>query len=180
MPRLFAGIEIPPHVGSVLASLRGGLPGARWVEPSDYHITLRFIGDIGNRLAHDIDSLLADIARAPISIRISGLSSFGGDKPHSVHAVVEPTRQLTELQNEIERLVRACGVELDKRKFQPHVTLARMRGASPLDVADYLSMRGYFPTQSFTAGRFVLFSSRASVGGGPYMVETAYPLLRAA
>jgi RNA 2',3'-cyclic 3'-phosphodiesterase len=180
MPRLFAGIEIPPHVRSVLAGLQGGLPGARWVEPSDYHITLRFIGDIGNRVAQDIDGLLADVARAPLSIRISGLASFGGDKPHSVHAVVEPTRALTELQGEVERLVRACGLPVDKRRFQPHVTLARMRGASPLDVAEYLSMRGFFPAQSFTADRFVLYSSRASVGGGPYMVETAYPLLRAA
>ena len=180
MPRLFAGIEIPPHVGAMLANLRGGLPGARWVEPSDYHITLRFIGDIGNRQAQDIDGLLADVARAPVPIRIAGMGSFGGDKPHSVQAMVEPSRALTELQGEVERLVRACGVAIDKRKFQPHVTLARLRGASPLDVADYLSMRGYFPAQSFTATRFVLFSSRASVGGGPYMVETTYPLLRAA
>ncbi len=131
-------------------------------------------------MAQDIDSLLADVSRAPIPIRLAGLSSFGGDKPHSVFAAVEPNRALTELQGEIERLVRACGVPIDKRKFQPHVTLARLRGSSPLDVADYLSMRGYFPPQSFSADRFVLFSSRASVGGGPYVVETAYPLRRAA
>jgi RNA 2',3'-cyclic 3'-phosphodiesterase len=176
MPRLFAGLEVPSHVASVLSMLRGGLPGARWAEPSDYHITLRFIGDIGNRQAQDIDSLLADVSRRPLALKVAGLGSFGGDKPHSVFAVVEPTRELSELQGEVDRLVRACGVEIDRRKFQPHVTLARLKGASSLDVADYLSSRGWFPPQTFTASRFVLYSSRDSTGGGPYMVETTYPL----
>jgi len=176
MPRLFAGLEIPADAAAALAQLRGGVPGARWIEPSDYHITLRFIGDIGHRMAQEIDSLLIDVSRRPMPIRISGLASFGGDKPHSVYAAVEPNRQLSELQGEIERLVRACGLPIEKRRFLPHVTLARLRGASAFDVAAYLSMRGYFPPQSFTAERFVLFSSRASVGGGPYIVETAYPL----
>jgi 2'-5' RNA ligase len=176
MPRLFAGLEVPSQVSSVLSMLRGGLPGARWVEPSDYHITLRFIGDVGNRTASEIDSLLADISRRPLAIKVAGLGSFGGDKPHCVYADVEPTRELSDLQNEVDRLVRACGVDTDKRKFQPHVTLARLKGASSLDVAEYLSSRGWFPSQSFTAKRFVLFSARDSVGGGPYVVETSYPL----
>jgi RNA 2',3'-cyclic 3'-phosphodiesterase len=167
MPRLFAGLEVPSHVSSVLSMLRGGLPGARWAEPSDYHITLRFIGDIGNRMASEIDGLLADVNRRPIQLKVAGLGSFGGDKPHSVFA---------DLQGEVDRLVRACGVEPDRRKFQPHVTLARLKGASSLDVADYLSSRGWYPSQTFTADRFVLFSSRDSTGGGPYMVETTYPL----
>jgi RNA 2',3'-cyclic 3'-phosphodiesterase len=183
MPRLFAGLEVPAQVIGVLAMLRGGLPGARWMEPSDYHITLRFIGDIGHRTARDIDGLLADVSRRPLPLRIAGLGSFGGDKPHSIYAAVEPTRELAELQAEVDRLVRACGVAPDKRKFQPHVTLARLKGASSFDVADYLASRGWFPSQHFTANRFALFSSRDSVGGGPYMVETTYSLgatLRAA
>jgi RNA 2',3'-cyclic 3'-phosphodiesterase len=176
MPRLFAGLEVPSPVASVLAMLRGGLPGARWIEPSDYHVTLRFIGDIGNRQASEIDSLLMDVSRRPLLLKVAGLGSFGGDKPHSVYAAVQPSRELSELQSEVDRLIRACGVAWDKRRFQPHVTLARLRGASSLDVADYLSSRGWFPAQTFEADRFALFSSRASTGGGPYIVETTYPL----
>lgn len=79
MPRLFAGLEVPSQVKSVLSMLRGGLQGARWVDPPDYHITLRFIGDIGNRTARDIDGLLAEVSRRPLPLRVSGLGSFGGD-----------------------------------------------------------------------------------------------------
>ena len=46
MPRLFAGLEIPAEIGQTLSNLRGGLPGARWIDPENYHVTLRFIGDI--------------------------------------------------------------------------------------------------------------------------------------
>jgi 2'-5' RNA ligase len=47
-------------------------------------------------------------------------------------------------------------------------------------VADYLSARGHFRCRPFQAGRFVLFSSRDSVGGGPYVVEAEYPLMEPA
>jgi 2'-5' RNA ligase len=180
MPRLFAGLEVPAHVTQTLSGLRGGIPGARWVEPADYHITLRFFGDIDNRTASEIDGMLSYVSRSPFSVRVSGLGSFGGDKPHSVHALIEPSRELGELQAEVERLARASGLDLDKRRFTPHITLARLKGSAPLEVAAYLSARGYFPAQTFTVNRFVLYSSRASVGGGPYMVETSYPLRWAA
>jgi len=93
-----------------------------------------------------------------------------------VVACVAPTRPLMELQAEHERLMRRFGLEPEGRKFIPHVTLARLRDASSRDVADYLSVRGYFPAKRFVASRFVLFSSRASVGGGPYVVEDSYGL----
>ena len=54
MPRLFTGIEIPPEITLALSQFRGGLPGARWVDPENYHLTLRFIGDIDDRMADDV------------------------------------------------------------------------------------------------------------------------------
>ena len=55
------------------------------------------------------------------------------------------------------------------------VTLARLRESSSRQVADYLAGRGLFRSPPFAVDRFVLFSSRASVGGGPYVVEAAFP-----
>jgi 2'-5' RNA ligase len=93
-----------------------------------------------------------------------------------VVASVVPSRPLIELQAELERLMQRFGLDPEGRKFTPHVTLARLHDASCQDVADYLSVRGYFPSRVFTASRFVLFSSRASIGGGPYVVEDSYAL----
>ena len=176
MPRLFAGLEIPAEIGQTLSNLRGGLPGARWIDPENYHVTLRFIGDIDGASANEIASMLFRVNRKPFEVKVRGLSTFGGKKPRAVVAAVEPSRALIELQAEQERLMQRLGLLPEGRKFTPHVTLARLHDASSQDVADYLSVRGYFPSKVFTAERFVLFSSRASTGGGPYVVEDSYAL----
>jgi 2'-5' RNA ligase len=176
MPRLFTGIEIPADIGLMLSSYRGGLPGARWIDPENYHITLRFIGDVDYATATDVDAVLGDgRRRGPITVTFEGLDAFGGGRPRAVLARASSAR-IHDLQAEQERMVRRVGIAPEKRKFTPHVTLARLRDASPLAVADYFAARGHFPRLSFTADRFVLFSSRDSVGGGPYVVEAAYPL----
>src|SRR5215468_11232489 len=176
MPRLFTGLEIPPDVCLTLSSLRGGLPGARWIDPENYHVTLRFIGDIDGASANEIASILARVDRSPFEVTVRGLSSFGGRKPRAVVATIVPSRPLIQLQAELERMMQRVGLNPEGRKFVPHVTLARLHDASSQDVADYLSLRGYFPSKAFTAERFVLFSSRASTGGGPYVVEDSYAL----
>lgn len=178
MPRLFTALEIPPLVAHDLAVLRGGLPGARWIDAENYHITLRFIGDVDDALAHDVAHTLLAIKRQPFFVSLDQLTSFGGDKPRAVVVRARPDAALIELQAEQERLLRRIGVPPEPRKFIPHVTLARLRGASCSAVASYLGLRGYFPPLRFEATRFVLFSSRDSVGGGPYIVEADYPLRR--
>ena len=80
MPRLFAGLEIPAEIGQQLSNLRGGLPGARWIDPENYHVTLRFIGDIDGMSANEIASLLFRINRKPFEVKVQGLQSFGGKK----------------------------------------------------------------------------------------------------
>ena len=176
MPRLFTGLEIPPVIAQSLGMMRGGLPGARWIDPENYHLTLRFIGDIDDALARDIAGLLGREQRAPFELRIDGLTSFGGRKPRALVATIAPVPQLMELQAEQERLLQRLGLEPEGRRYTPHVTLARLRDSSSRQVADYLAARGHYRSPSFQVSRFVLFSSRSSVGGGPYVVEADYPL----
>ena len=176
MPRLFTALELPPSVMNHLALLRGGVPGARWIDPANYHITLRFIGDVDERVADEVSDVLARVARPVFSLSLEGVGAFGSRKPHAVFAGVKNSRALAELQGEHEHVLQRIGLEPERRKFTPHVTLARLKGVSGSDVAAFLAMRSEFRTPPFPVGRFVLFSSRASKGGGPYLVEEAYPL----
>ncbi len=175
MPRLFTGLEIPDAQRTYLSSLRGSLHGARWIDPESYHITLRFIGDIDNRQARDIENALSEIMRDPLEIVLTDLAIFGGEKPHAIIASVKPTRALLELQYENERILREAGLPKEARKFTPHVTLARLRGTGVMEVAGYLSTRQAFHVQSFTASGFALYSAKPSTGGGPYIIEASYP-----
>ena len=176
MPRLFTGFEIPESLGFELSLKRGGLTGARWIEPSDYHVTLRFIGDVDHAMARDIDDLLIQMHSNPIEITLDGLMSFGGDKPRILAARVKPHAALSEFQAEQERLMRRLGLSPEVRKYTPHVTLARLRGTSAAEVARFMEVSGLFASRTFVARQFALFSSKESVGGGPYVVEATYPL----
>src|SRR5262245_33530661 len=169
MPRLFTGLEIPSTLAESLSMLRGGIPGARWIGPENYHLTLRFIGDVDDSVAHEVASLLGRVRRRSFELRLDGLTSFGGRKPRAVVASGAPSESVMELQAEHERLMQRVGLDPEGRKYAPHVTLARLRDVSTRDVADYLSARAAFRSMPFTVSRFVLFSSRASVGGGPYV-----------
>ena len=177
MPRLFTGLEVPYHVQSALWLKRGGLSGARWIDPENYHITLRFIGDVDNRTADEVSYELDRLSYSEgFGIRMSHLGTFGGDTPRALYAGVENSEGLQRLQAAHERVLRRAGLEPEARRFVPHVSLARLRGASVVEVAEFIHEAGQFTPLEFSVGRFVLFSSKASVGGGPYLVEQTYPL----
>jgi RNA 2',3'-cyclic 3'-phosphodiesterase len=176
MPRLFTALEVPQSIGQTLSLLRGGLPGARWIDSGNYHITLSFIGDIDDAAARDVAEALDGVRRRAFVAEIEGLDAFGGARPKSVYARVVQSPALMDLQAVQERLLRRLGLRLENRQYTPHVTLARLRGeATARLTADWLATRGG-GRQSFAVDRFVLMSSRDSVGGGPYIVEEAYGL----
>ena len=176
MPRLFTGLEVPADLAESLSLLRGGLPGARWIDRENYHVTLRFIGDVDDEIAHEVAWLLGKVRRREFELQLEGLSAFGGRRPRAVVATAAPSPSVMELQAEHERLLQRVGLEPERRKYMPHITLARLRDSASHEVAEYLSTRGGLRWPAFKVSRFVLFSSRASVGGGPYVVEAAYPL----
>lgn len=177
MTRLFTALEVPATLAMRLSLLKGGLPGARWIDPENYHVTLRFIGDIDGRTADEIAHALDRVYKPPFRLTLSGLDCFSsGRTPHSLLARIEPTPALVELQSEHERILQRLGLPAEPRRYVPHITIARLRGASAADVAHWLAMHGDFRGEAFDVDRFVLYSSRSSVGGGPYLVEEAYPL----
>lgn len=176
MPRLFIALEIDHRASAAMALLRGGLAGARWIDRENYHLTLRFLGDLECHIADEIADSLHTISQPEFQMSFNGIGAFGGNKPRSLFAVPDTNPTLLDLNADIERRCARLGLQADKRKFTPHVTLARLRGTAPAAVANYISLRGGFTTPPQSVTRFVLLSSRDSVGGGPYLREEIYPL----
>lgn len=177
MPRLFTGLEIPRDVGFALSLKRGGLHGAHWIDPENYHITLRYIGDVDMWTAREVSGVLERFNQSVLPpIRLNHMNVFGGNKPRALFAGVENNDVLNRLQAGQERALQQIGLPPDSRKFSPHVTLARLRGTSARDMAQFMAEAMWFEPLVFQAGRFVLFSSKGSMGGGPYIVEESYDL----
>ena len=93
MPRLFTGLEIPAEVGQTLSNLRGGLPGARWIDPENYHVTLRFIGDIDGMSANEIASMLFRVDRKPFEDAMAAIYAKAGRDP-AAFALIERIRKV--------------------------------------------------------------------------------------
>ena len=176
MPRLFTGLEVPEDIAFELNLLQGGVWGARWMEAQDYHITLRFIGDIEERLAHEIRMRFESVEARPFTIQLKGVGAFGGNDPHTIYAGVAESAEIRRLQSTLERHCQLLGLPPEGRKFTQHVTLARLRSPNVANVQEFLARQNLFISRPFEVSQFVLFSSRPSRGGGPYGVVEAYEL----
>jgi RNA 2',3'-cyclic 3'-phosphodiesterase len=176
MPRLFTGIELPSDIRTRLSLLSAPLTGAKWVDAADLHLTLRFLGDIDRRTADEfIDSILPFTVE-PFEMRLTELGVFGSQRPDVIWVGAEPAAVLTQLNQWHERAARAAGLEADARAFVPHVTLARLRGTKPHEVARFLEGRGGLQIPPFRVTRLAIFSARPGSGGGPYAVEETLDL----
>jgi RNA 2',3'-cyclic 3'-phosphodiesterase len=159
-----------------LQIMQGGIPGARWMDPHNFHLTLRFIGDIEQGLARELAHELDGVQARPFRLALKGIGLFGGNKPHSLYAGVEENAELRRLHDLHERICQVMGLPAEGRKFTPHVTLARLKEPEPRALQRWIEVHSLYRSPAFDVSRFVLFSSRPRIGGGPYAVEEAYPL----
>ena len=174
MPRLFTGLEIPADVSLDLQIMQGGIPGARWMDPANYHLTLRFIGDVEQGLAREIGLALGAVVFKPFQVRLKGVGVFGSQKPHALYAGVEDNSTLKRLHDAHERVCQTLGLAAEHRKFRPHVSLARLKDAEPRALQRWVEVHSLYSTAAFDVNACVLFSSRPLKGGGPYGVEEQY------
>jgi len=168
MPRLFIGLEIPTTHRTALSLSQTGLVGARWIDPTDLHITLCFVGDVDNRQANAIVDILEQQKMTSPQIEIGELRSFGGRKPRTIFASVKENASLLQLNSGLEQMLQQLGHAPDGRKYTPHVTLARGNSLKFEKVAHYLTHFGGFISPAYQPKHVTLYSARDSIGGGPY------------
>ena len=105
MPRLFVALDLPEVHKARLAGLRDdALPG-RWLRPDQYHLTLRFIGDVDEERAATIAEALSHIQGEAFTLQGRGLGVFPSmRKPRVLFAAIDPAPALMALNDSIEQL----------------------------------------------------------------------------
>lgn len=174
--RLFVALSLPDEIAAPLVFIQGGVPGARWADRSQLHLTLRFIGEVDGRDARAVDDALATIDAPAFALELKGVGQFGGRNPSALWAGVAPNAALMHLQRKIESALQRVGIEPDSRKFLPHVTLARLKGSPTRRVMDYLADHALYASPPFPIGAFILYSSLLTPNGSLYRAEHAYQL----
>ncbi len=177
MIRLFVGLELPDRVKDAIQALRGGLPAARWIEPADMHVTLRFIGEVAEDQADDLHQALCTVTSPPFEMTLAGIDCFHSRRRvRAVWTGAQAGAQLEGLQARAESALVRAGLKPEGRKFTPHVTVARL-GKTPLaKVRPFLEMNAAFRAPAFAVDNFQLFRSYLGHGGAHYEVIADYPL----
>jgi len=177
MIRLFAALPVPAEISNLLVPLQRGLNGASWRPRDNFHITLRFFGDVTHDLASELDLRIADIPTGPITLALQGCGSFGKREPRAVWAKVSGNQALSSLSAECERIARQLGLPAEKKPFRPHVTLAYCHGTTADEAIDFETRNISLTAGPWIADRFHLYSSQLGVGPSRYVAETEYPLI---
>src|SRR3954463_8212111 len=102
--RLFVALDLPWDLRQRVASLaNGGIQGARWVPPENYHVTLRFIGETPGHVAEEIDHSLAALKAPSFDLTLAGIGTFSkSGRGSALWVGVERTPELDRLRSKIE------------------------------------------------------------------------------
>ena len=180
MIRLFVGLSLPEDLCDKLSAMCGGIPGARWVPEENYHLTLRFIGEVPGWQAQEVDEALAGIRAPGFDLTLRGVGTF--QKAGRIAALwvgVEKTEPLLFLQAKVETALQRIDLEPERKRFAPHVTLARTDRAAPDKVIAFVQAHNLFRAAPVPVEGFTLYSSRLGKEQAVYAREVEYGLLEA-
>ncbi|TZG29271.1 RNA 2',3'-cyclic phosphodiesterase [Sphingomonas montanisoli] len=177
MFRLFVALKPSFPMRSALLDAMGGVPGARWQDDEQLHLTLSFIGDVDRHQAEDIAAALGNVRHPPVNFTLAGLGSFDRrDRIDSLWVGITPQDEVRSLHDAVLRALARAGVKPETRAYLPHITIARFsRGQAPT---------GPIPAAQLTPapveGRcehFILYESHLGSEGSTYTAVERYPLV---
>jgi len=175
MIRLFVGLELSPSQRESLTCACGGVEGARWQRDDQLHLTLAFIGEVSPKAMREIEGELSRITFEPFNLTFTDVGMFGKfDMPKTLWAGVEDKAPLIHLHEKVLTAIERTGIEMDHRRYKPHVTLARFKRGAYARIATWLSNNGALRSPTETVQYFTLFSSHLTSEGPIYQVAARF------
>lgn len=189
--RLFIAVNFPEQikaaVGAMIKELRRLPADVKWVEEENLHLTVQFLGNVPEDQVPDVVTALrrAVAGVSPFSLSLGGVGVFPSEaRPRVLWVGVSgETGALARLQRQVQGEMAALDFEPEKRRFSPHLTLARSR--TPRGFAEVLKRAGTLGGEPEQFGRaqvaFVeLMHSELSPKGAKYLVlaRIAFPGLK--
>lgn len=176
--RSFVALDVPDFQADALEAVQQALPGGRKVPRENFHVTLAFLDDQPPDLLEDLSLELEQIRQDDVTIEIAGLGTQGG--PALAYASVVESAGLLALQQKVARAARRTGITLERRKFRPHVTLARYRKEMVPDdlerLGRALQAHARLRLPEWEARSFGLYRSHLGHQGAVYERLVDYPL----
>lgn len=165
MMRLFIGLGLDEETRNALWAVASALGVRGRLTPKEnYHVTLAFLGDRGEREIKPLGRVLKEavVGVTPLELTITGLGYFGRENNALLHAKLAPSAPLKALSDRLRGLLLAAGETFDPKPFTAHVTLARQADLSAVSLPDLQPV-------PFTADRLTLYHSTRQQGTLRYL-----------
>jgi len=177
--KLFAAIFLPEKIAGDVVREQKGVSGARWVSEDRLNITLAFFGDVDADHAELLDHEIGTLRMGSFELNLEGGGHFGKTEPHAIWAGVSPSPALTRLNKHCRHAARRADIQMEARKYTPHVTMAYMKPRSPLDrIVSFEQRLADWSARPFLVDQFSLVSSHPKKrGANLYREEAVFPLL---
>ena len=175
--RTFVGFELPEKIRSFISSIQEDLKSnrldARWVQPKNIHLTLKFLGNINKDDAQKVGAAIFKSAAdyAPISLAAKGIGAFPGiNRPRVLWIGIKgQIDMLIQLQKSLDDKLEEIGFPKENRPFKGHLTLARVKGRiNQAKLINAIKKYGEFEPKSFIADNIILFKSDLKSTGAVY------------
>lgn len=170
MARLFTAIPIPEDIKEKISANYGPLSSGRWVPEKNLHLTLVFIGDYPDEYLEELKRVLLEIVFPSFNLRIKGCGTF---KSGLLWLGIEKNSELQQLQKRLTLTLQELGVDCEKRKFTPHITIARSKKGH---FEPYNIVLESFRSREFRVDHFNLYLSELKPTGAEYSLLDKYPV----
>jgi RNA 2',3'-cyclic 3'-phosphodiesterase len=178
--RTFVAVEISDSIraraAEVIAALRGTAADVTWVEPHNLHLTLKFLGNVHERDIAQVCQAVADGAAdaAPFEIEVRGAGAFpAAARPRTVWlGASQGAEEMVVLHDRVEAALAELGYREEHRRFQPHLTIGRVRGGG-LGIAELgslLQQNADVAVGSMSVQKATVFCSTLTPAGPIYEV----------
>ncbi len=169
--RVFVSIDLPAETKEYLGRLaRHDIYWIKWVKPDNFHITLNFLGDLGQERIDETKSILAELAAnyQPFTIRLAEVTC----SRDMLWLLPEENETLVQLQDDLkDRLKGARLGKRERRSYMPHILLARSKtGRHMRPVIEN------FAPREFTADKINLYESELTPGSATHRLIESFPL----
>ncbi|MCH6553455.1 MAG: RNA 2',3'-cyclic phosphodiesterase [Acidobacteria bacterium] len=190
--RLFVALDLTDAVRAAIAELLAGLKpttgAVRWVQPDVLHLTVKFIGHLGEEKLPALREALARVGTSePVELEFHGVGFFPNPRSPRVFWVgVRSNDALFDLAGQIEAALEPLGIARERRAYAPHLTLGRFK-SGPGKKTDAHGLRrlqekiAALPSVDFGHVRceeFFLYQSKLSPGGAKYSKLERFGFIR--
>ncbi|MEL7832520.1 RNA 2',3'-cyclic phosphodiesterase [Fodinibius sp. Rm-B-1B1-1] len=167
--RLFIAIPISDAVKQKIGDLQQPIEGIRWQENEQMHLTLKFVGEADMQLKKSLQKRLDEIEHPTFTIDLKGFGYFPErGRPKVLWIGLRENSSLRVLQQKVEQKCQAVGIAPEDRPYKPHVTMARVQGASKRTVNAFINEHKKFTVRDMMINQFVLYKSKLQPDGAQH------------